>query len=102
MRERPGPFAFPEIASVPDGSRTLAVRSPERFAHAWDSVGPLAVQVGDNTLDDRRIGTATLPAHVMLQDLANAGRMAVDKQRVYYAPFIRDEVVALNTGGDTA
>lgn len=102
VRERAAPFAFPAIASTSNGSRTWVVRSPERFDYAWDSAGALAVQVGDDALEDRRIGRATLPPHVMLQDLANSGRVVADNDRVYFAPFIRDEVVALNAGGDTA
>ncbi len=102
LRERATPFAFPTIASTRDGSVTWVVRSPERFGYTWDSAGALAVRIGDDTLEDRRIGTATLPSHVMLQDIANAGRIAVGADRAFFAPFIRDEVVALGAGGDTA
>jgi thiol-disulfide isomerase/thioredoxin len=100
--ERTTSFPFPAIASTRDGSLTWIVRSPERFDYGWDSAGALAVRIGDEASADHRVGTAILPPHVMLQDLANAGRVVAEQDRLFFAPFIRDEIVAIDASGDTA
>jgi len=49
----------------------------------------------------RRLGTAQVPAHVLLEPMANAGFLAVHNQVVFFAPFIRDQLVAMTERGDT-
>lgn len=101
LREIGTPFVFPAVASAPDGSDAWLVRSPLRFAYAWDSAAPLLVRISDDGSVATKVGSAELPAHVLLQDLANAGHVVVSDDRLFYAPFIRDEVVALDLAGDT-
>ncbi|MCR4341214.1 MAG: TlpA family protein disulfide reductase [Gemmatimonadaceae bacterium] len=101
LREMGTPFVFPSVASAPDGSDAWLVRSPLRFAYAWDPAAPLLVHISEDGSAATKIGSAELPAHVLLQDLANAGRVVVSDDRLFYVPFIRDEVVALDLTGDT-
>ena len=99
VREMGAPFLFPSVTS--DGSDVWLVRSPQQFGYAWDSAAPLIVRVSEHGEVVAKVGSAKLPAHVMLQDLANAGRLVVSGNRLFYVPFIRDEIVALDTTGDT-
>jgi thiol-disulfide isomerase/thioredoxin len=79
------------------------VRSAQRFAYdARGAEAPLLIRVrGTGAADQAPVGRALLPSHFLLSDLANAGHLAVGDAGVYYAPFIRDEVVALAPSGDT-
>lgn len=95
-------FSFAAVASDAEGRRVWMSRSPLRFGYEWDSGGgPLLVRVGSDGRELGDLGKASVPQHAMLQDFANAGRVAVAGDRVYFAPFIRDEIVALDTSGDT-
>ncbi len=58
---------------------------------AMDSLGQITL----------RLGTAHVPAHVLLEPMANAGFLAVRDQVVFFAPFIRDQLVAMTARGDT-
>ena len=96
------PFHFAALAVDRSASRLWMVRSPERFSYAWDSTAStLIAGVGAKGVVELTVGRAILPQHVMLQDLANSGRIAVAGGRIYYAPFIRDQIVAMDTLGDT-
>jgi thiol-disulfide isomerase/thioredoxin len=97
------PFAYPTVAAAPGSAEPWLVRSAERFAYdASGADAPLLLRVRDvAAADPAPVGRAILPAHSLLSDLANAGHLAVGEGALYYAPFIRDEVVALAPGGDT-
>lgn len=96
-------FTHAAIRSSANGQQTWLVRSPQRFGYDWDSTGgPLLLRIDGAGREAGQMGRATLPGHVMLQDIANAGSLAVaDDGRLYYAPFIRDAVVAFGPRGDT-
>lgn len=98
----PGTMIFPAVATDGEGGALWLVRSPRNFGSAMPS--------GTEPLLERRdlaggaageLGRAVTPAHVLLQDLANAGTLAVTSRSVVFAPFIRDEVVALAFTGET-
>ena len=99
----PSPFAYPTVAGGRGTTEPWLVRSAERFAYDASAAGaPMLLRVrGARASDPAPIGKALLPAHFLLSDLANAGHLAVGDSAVFYAPFIRDEVVALAPGGDT-
>ena len=101
VREISTPFFFPSVASASDGSDAWVVRSSQRFGYSWDSAAPLLVRIREDGGVAAKVGSAELPAHVMLQDLANAGRLVVSGNRLFYVPFIRDRIVALDSTGDT-
>jgi thiol-disulfide isomerase/thioredoxin len=97
------PFSFPAVATRNSSQDVWLVRSAERFAYRADGDdAPLLLRVGIAApRDAEAVGLALRPAHFLLTDLANAGHLAVGDVAVYYAPFIRDEVVALAPDGDT-
>ncbi len=94
-------FSYPHVASDA-GGRAWLVRSPHRFAYRWDSAGsPLLIRLGRSGAQQHLVGRALVPDHVLLQELANAGSVAVRGDTLYYAPFIRDQVIALSGSGET-
>ncbi len=98
----PEPFAYPSVAVDPSSDDIWLVRSAERFAYRADGTeSPLLIRLRGGRDDTASVGRAVRPAHYLLADLANAGHVAAGDGRVYYAPFIRDEVVALTGTGDT-
>lgn len=102
VSSRPSRFAYPDVAGDPASGGVWVLRSAERFAYRADSAGsPLLVRLSGGGEPTTLVGRAVRPAHVLLADLANAGHLAVGNGVLYYAPFIRDEVVALAPSGDT-
>jgi thiol-disulfide isomerase/thioredoxin len=98
----PAPFAYPSVAGNLSSGDLWLVRSAERFAYRSDGAeSPLLIRLRGGWDDTASVGRAVRPAHILLADLANAGHVAVGDSAVYYAPFIRDEVVALTPAGDT-
>jgi thiol-disulfide isomerase/thioredoxin len=98
----PAPFAYPSVAATPSSGDLWVVRSAERFAYQSEgTVSPLLIRFGCGGTDTAGIGRAVRPAHFVLTDLANAGYVAARDSAVFYAPFIRDEVIALTPSGDT-
>ena len=101
------PFSFPEVASSARGGALWLSRSRYRFSYALPTeTAPLLArrarhdgEGGGDTLTS--LGRAVRPAHVPLTELANAGQLAIGLDRVFYAPFIRDDVVAFSLAGDT-
>lgn len=78
------------------------VRSSSRFTYRLPGeVSPLfeRLVVGDSVL--RPVGRAQVPKHSILVDLQNAGHLLARGDTVWFAPFIRDEVIAMTATGDT-
>ncbi len=97
----PGPFDYATVAASEQG-RAWLVRSAEQFAFRVPTADlPLLVAVGEGGEQAERIGSVRVPEHVLLAELAGAGHIAIDTDRIYYAPFIRDEVIAFSPSGDT-
>jgi thiol-disulfide isomerase/thioredoxin len=103
----PTPFAFPVVASAPGvdsagANGVWVARSPRRFSYVWDSLGvPLILHADRGGRVHQGIGTPRRPAHALLADLANAGQLATRGDTVFFAPFIRDQVLALRATGET-
>lgn len=97
----PAPFDYPAAVADPRGGAWL-VRSTAFFAYRLPTGNdPLLVYVDSAGASSRPVGHARRPEHILLAELANAGHVAVSEDAVFYAPFIRDEVVALSRDGDT-
>ncbi|MBK7595318.1 MAG: TlpA family protein disulfide reductase [Gemmatimonadetes bacterium] len=78
------------------------VRSAARFTYRMPGEAlPLFERYDPVTGAVRAVGQAWLPEHGLLQDLANAGHLVVRGDTMFYAPFIRDELLALSMTGDT-
>jgi len=94
-------FSYPQVQGDERGDAWL-VRSARYFSYRWDSAGaPLLLRLDGRTGAVAPVGLAVLPEHTLLRDLANAGTVATAGDTLYYAPFIRDEVLAFSTEGDT-
>jgi thiol-disulfide isomerase/thioredoxin len=95
-------FHYSTVASDPRTGTPWLARSPHRFAYALDTADSPLLAQGDSTgVVARTLGVASRPEHILLRDLANAGHIAVGTTVVYFAPFVRDELVALTPAGDT-
>lgn len=93
------PFDFTHVAA--DGAgRVWAVRSPEQFAFPFRTEPePLIAPVGH---DDEFGVAARQPDIPLFLHLVNAGRVAfAEDGGVFFAPFIRDEVIRFSPEGDT-
>ncbi len=102
LASRPAPFAHPQLVADPASGDVWILRSAEQFGYEIDSVEtPLLLRMSDAGESTTPVGRSVRPTHVLLADLANAGHLAVGEGVAYYAPFIRDEVVALKPSGDT-
>ena len=96
-----GPFDYPAVVADPRGGAWL-VRSTEFFSYRLARGDEsLLVYVDEAGGEATATASILLPEHVLLAELANAGHVAVGPDAVYFAPFIRDEVIALSRGGDT-
>ena len=96
-----GLFDFADLTPDAAGDGVWLVRSSELFSFRWDPApAPLLIHVRDDQTVDS-LGQAVVPQHVLLREMANAGHLAVRGDTLYYAPFIRDELIALTTAGDT-
>lgn len=100
VREDSTAFAFPVVTGTPDGAHPYLARSSQRFAYRWpDDAAPLVASLSDGV--QRGLGRVTIPEQGILAELNNAGQVATDGIRIFYAPFIRDEIIALSPVGDT-
>lgn len=94
-------FDYPAVRADRTGGAWL-VRSTEFFSYRLASPrDPLLLRLDSAGAEAGTLGKIVVPEHVVLAELANAGHMAPGDETVYYAPFIRDEVVALSLAGDT-
>ncbi len=96
-----GAFDYSLVASDAQG-RAWLVRSPTQMAFrpVFGST-PLLARLDPLGEVDTTIGAGVVPADFLLTHLASAGRIAVADSVIYYAPFIRDELVAMTRSGDT-
>ena len=96
------PFGDPKVRADASGSNVWLVRSHESWSYGLAQPGePLLIRLLADGGTAEPVGTIRIPEHVLLAELANAGHLAVGDGVVYYAPFIRDEVLALSPAGDT-
>ena len=97
----PGAFDYSFVASDADGNAWL-VRSPVQtaFRPAFGST-PLLARLNDAGETASTIGAGVIPPDFLLTHLASSGRIAIGDSVIYFAPFIRDEVIAMTMTGDT-
>lgn len=96
------PFQYPILGGGATGLRPWVARSPAQFGFGLDTTeSPVAVALDTAGAIAASAGRALLPEHILLRDLANAGFVAVAGDTLYFAPFIRDELVAMGPAGDT-
>lgn len=99
--EQAGPFFHSVPVSDPADGVPWFVRSTARFTWALPEPGAPLLVGGTTAGTPRHVGQVRVPLHAILADLANAGHAAVSGGRLFFAPFIRDELVAMTPEGDT-
>lgn len=75
-------------------SASFTYRVPGERSPLFERLSP-----GDSAF--RPVGVADVPEHSILVDLQNAGHIVVRGDTIWFAPFIRDEVIAMTAAGDT-
>lgn len=101
VAEIPSPYVVASLGAAADG-RIVLTRSVEGFPFVLDTAPEApAVVVDASGRVVQRFGAAARPHQVLLSDLANAGHVRAIADRVFFAPFIRDEIVAFTADGDT-
>lgn len=101
--EAPSPYTVAALGGLAGDGALVMTRSAEGFPFVLDTVPEAPVALLDpagRALE--RLGTAVEPEQPLLADLANAGHAIRVGERVVFAPFVRDEVVAFRANGDTA
>jgi thiol-disulfide isomerase/thioredoxin len=95
-------LAYPSIVSDGRGGAPWLVRSSQHFGSFLPTGEEPLLESRDAAGAARgTVGRAITPAHVLLQDLDNAGALTVTPRALVLAPFIRDEVIALSFAGET-
>lgn len=95
------PFDYSAVVADPEGGAWLT-RSTQTFAYRLASPNdPLAVHLTDDGDIGGFLGNIVVPDQTPLAELGNAGHLAVWRNQVFFAPFIRDEIVAFARAGDT-
>jgi thiol-disulfide isomerase/thioredoxin len=102
VRELPAPYEFTDVVSDHRTGGVWTLRSPRNFNFRWDTLpAPVITRLDQNGDHAGALGSLVVPAHVLMTELANTGHVQVLGDTLYYAPFIRDELIALTPNGDT-
>ncbi len=101
VRSTPTGFAQASAVTAFDGGAWIS-RSSRLFAFRLATQqDPLLVRLSADGDIVARMGSVVLPSHILLAEIANAGHVTTYDDVVYFAPFIRDEIVAFSATGDT-
>ncbi|MBI2401826.1 MAG: redoxin domain-containing protein [Gemmatimonadetes bacterium] len=95
------PFDYPALAADPAREDVWLVRSAHRWNFRVPSGAPLLVRLDPAGVAVGELGATVVPAERLLSEFASSGHLAVSGDTVYFAPFIRDEVIAFSRSGDT-
>ncbi len=95
------PLDYPALAADPTRDDVWLARSSHRWNFRVPSESPLLVRLDASGVVRGRLGRTVVPAERLLSEFASSGQVAVSGDTVYFAPFIRDEVIAFAPSGDT-
>ncbi len=95
------PFDYPILAADPTRDDVWLARSPNRWNYHLPSGASLLARLDSTGRVVSRVAHAVVPKEQLLTEFANAGHVAVSGDTVYFAPFIRDQVIAFSSAGDT-
>lgn len=95
------PVDYPNLSADPTRDEVWLVRSSHRWNFRLPTKAPLLVRLDASGALAGRLGRTVVPAEQLLSEFASSGHVAVSGDTVYYAPFIRDEVIAFSLTGDT-
>jgi thiol-disulfide isomerase/thioredoxin len=93
---------YPVVAADPRRPGAWLARRHQRWEYRLPAASdPLLIELDADGSPARSVGHPVEPRAVLLSELANAGQLAVKGDTAYYAPFIRDRVIAFSASGDT-
>jgi thiol-disulfide isomerase/thioredoxin len=95
------PLDYPALAADPSRDDLWLARSSRRWNFRMPSEAPLLIRLDGSGAVRGRLGRAFVPPERLLAEFASSGQVAVSGDTVYFAPFIRDEVIAFDHSGDT-
>jgi thiol-disulfide isomerase/thioredoxin len=102
VRELPAPYEFTGVVSDHRTGGVWTLRSPRDFNFRWDTLpAPVITRLDQNGDHAGTLGSLVVPAHVLMTELANTGHVEVLGDTLFYAPFIRDQLIAFTPNGDT-
>lgn len=93
---------YPAVAADPARDEVWLVRRSDYWEYRLpDAHAPLLARLSGAGSVAGTAGHIIVPQEQLLTEFANAGHIAVAGDTVYFAPFIRDQVMALSASGDT-
>ncbi len=93
---------YATLAADPTRDDVWLVRRPDYWEYRLPNAGaPLFVRLTNGGSEIDRVGAIVVPQEQLLTEFVNAGHIAVAGDTLYFAPFIRDEIVAFSAAGDT-
>lgn len=95
------PIDYPVLAADPASDHVWAARSAQRWVFRIPPAEPLLVRLDSAGVAVGKVGKVVMPADQLLSEFASSGYVAVLGDTVYFAPFIRDQVIAFGPSGDT-
>lgn len=97
----PVPIDYPVLAADPTRDGVWLARSARRWNFRMPGAAPLLVRLDSAGVATGELGRTVVPADQLLSEFASSGHVAVSGDTVYFAPFIRDQVIAFAPTGDT-
>lgn len=100
----PGSLGHVALSAEPADPRGLVwlVRHPQRWQYRLPEPRThLLLRLDSTGAVGDRVGRVVVPPQILLAELASTGHVTAAGDTVYYAPFIRDEVIAFTAAGDT-
>jgi thiol-disulfide isomerase/thioredoxin len=96
------PIQYPAVAADPRRDDLWLVRRPSYWEYRLPDAGArLLAHLGAAGAPLGGVGAMVVPQEMLLVEFANAGHIAVAGDTVYFAPFLRDQIIAYSAEGDT-
>jgi thiol-disulfide isomerase/thioredoxin len=93
---------YPAVAADPRRDDLWLVRRPGYWEYRLpDARARLLAHLDSGGAALESVGPVVVPQEMLLFEFANAGHIAVAGDTVYFAPFLRDQIIAYSAAGDT-
>lgn len=98
----PSAIRYPAVAADPRRDDLWLVRRPGYWEYRLpDARARLLAHLQGAGAALGGVGAMVVPQEMVLFEFANAGHIAVAGDTVYFAPFLRDQIIAYSAAGDT-
>lgn len=98
----PSAIRYPAVAADPRRDDLWLVRRPGYWEYRLPDAGArLLAHLQGAGAALGGVGAMVVPQEMVLFEFANAGHIAVAGDTVYFAPFLRDQIIAYSAAGDT-